>query len=560
MENRKNQGQAQSNSLPKHHQLLIIFLLAVILLAVAGHFILRPDRNAVLRIIYTSDLQGQIAYSQGNYAGYEKVAALAKQSSADGSNVLLLDTGNSLGGSETAEIDDGHSIIKLMNAVGYDAMVPGPMDFIYGSETLSSLRSEAGFPFLAANIKKADGSNAFENYKILNINGVRIGVIGVTTGLNQIRASRSSLTVEDPVKSVEDVIAQLNGKTDAVIVLAYTGDRTVTKSLADIAGVSMVLESGCAEALSTTTDKGTVIASAGRKGSVIGMATLEINRDGASVKNEFYKASMYGNLASDKKLLQTLESVVQDKTSLEAVQVGHVSLQPDTPETDIPEDSETEAALETLDSSETDETEVIDNRIFHATETAIGNLTADAMLAAASGDGAVIAWIRDQSIEGTLLNGGISRGQVDDLFNDNMYLVSCRMTGGEIRSVLEDSFDGYPKAEGFLQVAGLSYTYDISTDIGSHLSEVMAGGHTLDDARTYVVAMTNIMADELGYTSEASGRINNYRTMASVLSDYIEQPALEKPVPESGESGSDGAAGDKTGAETETIQRIHIIE
>ena len=76
-------------------------------------------------------------------------------------------------------------------------------------------------------------------------------------------------------------------------------------------------------------------------------------------------------------------------------------------------------------------------------------------------------------------------------------------------TALENSFNNYPNADGFLQVSGISYTFNASTAIGSRLSDIMIDGHKLDDARTYIVATTNILADTLGYRSEATGRIGS---------------------------------------------------
>ena len=71
------QDTVQTEHLSRRHFYIIIVLIVIILVALIAHTILRPDRNATLRIIYTSDMQGQINYSDGQYAGYEKVAALS---------------------------------------------------------------------------------------------------------------------------------------------------------------------------------------------------------------------------------------------------------------------------------------------------------------------------------------------------------------------------------------------------------------------------------------------------------------------------------------------------
>ena len=551
------QDTVQTEHLSRRHFYIIIVLIVIILVALIAHTILRPDRNATLRIIYTSDMQGQITYSDGQYAGYEKVAALSHKLSSEGDHVLLLDAGNCLGDSVIAEMDNGQSILSLMNTMQYDAMVPGPMDFVYGADTLSSLRSKASFPFLAANITKADGSTVFENYKILNINSVRIGVIGVTTGLSQTQAQKSSLTVADPVETVKNVLGQMSGKTDAVIVLAYTGSEDITNALAAIDGVSIVIESGASEAFANTADNGTVITSAGTKGNVIGVASLDINRSDVSVDSQFYTSSDYSSLSAEQSVADAVASVVRSADTNASEHAGSITLSTDTAadtaETESDTSDETADTADTLEDGSTDS----DVRTYHLAETGIGNLTADAMLDAAASDGAVVALMPDQSISGTLANGIVSNGQVQNLFDDQLYLVTCKMTGGDLRTALENSFNNYPNADGFLQVSGISYTFNASTAIGSRLSDIMIDGHKLDDARTYIVATTNILADTLGYRSEATGRVGTYRTIASVVTDYIQKNSSAtsgSALPSETESDTEDTTASGETADTSRIQ------
>ena len=548
------QDTVQTEHLSRRHFYIIIVLIVIILVALIAHTILRPDRNATLRIIYTSDMQGQITYSDGQYAGYEKVAALSHKLSSEGDHVLLLDAGNCLGDSVIAEMDNGQSILSLMNTMQYDAMVPGPMDFVYGADTLSSLRSKASFPFLAANITKADGSTVFENYKILNINSVLIGVIGVTTGLSQIQAQKSSLTVADPVETVKNVLGQMSGKTDAVIVLTYTGSEDITNALAAIDGVSIVIESGASEAFANTADNGTVITSAGTKGNVIGVASLDINRSDVSVDSQFYTSSDYSSLSAEQSVADAVASVVRSADTNASEHAGSITLSTDTAADTAETESDTsDETAGTLEDGSTDS----DVRTYHLAETGIGNLTADAMLDAAASDGAVVALMPDQSISGTLANGIVSKGQVQNLFDDQLYLVTCKMTGGDLRTALENSFNNYPNADGFLQVSGISYTFNASTAIGSRLSDIMIDGHKLDDARTYIVATTNILADTLGYRSEATGRIGTYRTIASVVTDYIQKNSSAtsgSALPSETESDTEDTTASGETADTSRIQ------
>ena len=388
----------------------------------------------------------------------------------------------------------------------------------------------------------------------MNINSVRIGVIGVTTGLSQTQAQKSSLTVVDPVETVKNVLGQMSGKTDAVIVLTYTGSEDITNALAAIDGVSIVIESGASEAFANTTDNGTVITSAGTKGNVIGVASLDITRSDVSVDSQFYTSSDYSSLSAEQSVADAVASVVRSADTNASEPAGSITLSTDTAADTAETESDTsDETADTLEDGSADS----DVRTYHLAETGIGNLTADAMLDAAASDGAVVALMPDQSISGTLANGIVSKGQVQNLFDDQLYLVTCKMTGGDLRTALENSFNNYPNADGFLQVSGISYTFNASTAIGSRLSDIMIDGHKLDDARTYIVATTNILADTLGYRSEATGRVGTYRTIASVVTDYIQKNSSAtsgSALPSETESDTEDTTASGETADTSRIQ------
>ena len=109
---RKTAVLQSEKGLSRNHFRLILILIAIIVIALIAHGILRPDRNASLKIIYTGNMEGQIVGTE-EYAGYARVASLAKEAASDGSHVLLLDAGNCLGGSIHAEVDEGQSMVSI---------------------------------------------------------------------------------------------------------------------------------------------------------------------------------------------------------------------------------------------------------------------------------------------------------------------------------------------------------------------------------------------------------------------------------------------------------------
>ena len=559
---RKTAVLQSEKGLSRNHFRLILILIAIIVIALIAHGILRPDRNASLKIIYTGNMEGQIVGTE-EYAGYARVASLAKEAASDGSHVLLLDAGNCLGGSIHAEVDEGQSMVSIMSTAGYDALVPGPLDFIYGSDVLSSLRSKASFPFLAANIMKSDGSTLLENYKILTINSVRIGIIGVTTGLDPSQAATESLTIADPVETVRTLIGQMSGRTDAVIVLAYTGDESVASALADISGVSLVIESGSSEANTDTRESGAIVVSAGERGSVIGIASLDITRSGSSITNTFYKSTDFAQVSDDKAAAEAVSSAAKSVSEGESLQLGSITIteSSDTSAEGTFSDKLSEDASDNTSESTADSpADGTESFTGHNTETGTGNFVA-AMLNAASGDQASLAIIPDKDIAGTLVTGPVTRGQIDALFDTHLYLVACKMTGGELRTVLEASFENYPQADNFLQVSGVTYTFNSSTSIGSRLSDITVEGHTLDDARTYVVAMPDTLASQLGYTSESTGKISSGKTIASIVSEYIQKQQKLNIQTDASESADESESDTAEESDSESgTARITIVE
>ncbi len=506
---RRKKKRAQ-RGMSMRHQILVVVLLLVILLAMIAQYVIRPDRKASFAIVYAGGIQGAVAYATEQHAGYEKIAAIADKLSLEQEKVLILDAGDCLGANEFSEIEEGSSVISLMNTTGYEAMVPGTLDFVYGIGTLSSLRAEASFPFVACNLMKSDGTCAFENYKTINVGKVRIGITGVTTGMTDVQAEKDSLNIIDPLEAVKRVASELDGKVDALIVLAYTNDEKVISGLLDMNSVSLVIQGGQKTNKVSKGKDGTLLVSAGSGGNVVGVASVKVTKDHMDIQNIFYGANDYDAIASNAAVGNAVSDKIQQQAGLNNTFLGMIA---------VPEKEEESASEE--DPAEETETTITNN----VEETATGNLVADAILDAAGMDNAAIAMIPDRDIYGSLPNGSVTQGDVYSLFDDTLYVVTCKMTGGDIRSLIEASFNQYPQARDFLQIAGMSYHFDKSTGIGSHISEFYVGDNKLDDARTYVIAMTNDMASSLGFTSESSGMINVYHSVSYIVSQYIQTQA-----------------------------------
>ena len=98
-------------------------------------------------------------------------------------------------GTTFATLEEGASMVEVMNQVGYDLMVPGNHDFNYGQDRLLELEDMADFPLITANVQYAADDTDFMNpYVIQEFDGVRVGFFGITTPETLV-ANRSPLAV-----------------------------------------------------------------------------------------------------------------------------------------------------------------------------------------------------------------------------------------------------------------------------------------------------------------------------------------------------------------------------
>lgn len=106
-------------------------------------------------------------------------------------NVIAIDLGDHIHGDNSTYYynyvhkyspDEKHLYSRIAGFMGYDAIVAGNHDIEPGREVHGKIKDEIDIPYLAANVVNADSGNPyFSQYTILERNGLRIAVIGLTT-------------------------------------------------------------------------------------------------------------------------------------------------------------------------------------------------------------------------------------------------------------------------------------------------------------------------------------------------------------------------------------------
>ena len=132
-------------------------------------------------ILYTNDVHTYID-KQSPKLTYAAIADLKQSYQNAGKDVLLVDAGDHVQGTAYGSMDEGSSIIKLMNAAGYDAATPGNHEFDYGMARAKDIMKEADFPYLSCNwVDLRTGLRVLPSVKVFVRGGRRIAFVGVTT-------------------------------------------------------------------------------------------------------------------------------------------------------------------------------------------------------------------------------------------------------------------------------------------------------------------------------------------------------------------------------------------
>ncbi len=214
-----------------------MFLSTVVLLLLAscaGMGGPEKDKTYKITILHTNDHHGRFwKNGDGEYgmaARKTLIDGIRREVAAGGGHSLLLDGGDVNTGVPESELQDAVPDFKGMNLLGYDAMAVGNHEFDKPLSVLNMQRELVKFPMLAANIYelKSVGSaqRMFEPYKIFNLAGVRVGVMGLTT------EDTKKMVLPDNVKTVEFrnaiseaaiVVPELRAKADVVIAATHMG-------------------------------------------------------------------------------------------------------------------------------------------------------------------------------------------------------------------------------------------------------------------------------------------------------------------------------------------------
>lgn len=169
-------------------------------------------KKSDVTILYTNDVHTYID-NESPEITYAAIAALKKSYEEAGKPVLLADAGDHVQGTAYGSMDDGATIIELMNAAGYDVATLGNHEFDYGMERAKEIIKDADFPYLSCNWKDLrTGLKVLPSVKVFVKGGVRIAFVGVTTPETFTKSTPAYFMDKTQSKYIYDILGGEDGK------------------------------------------------------------------------------------------------------------------------------------------------------------------------------------------------------------------------------------------------------------------------------------------------------------------------------------------------------------
>ena len=165
-----------------------------------------------ITILYTNDVHTYID-KQSPKLTYAAIAALKKSYQDDGKNVLLVDAGDHVQGTAYGSMDEGATIIQLMNAAGYDAATPGNHEFDYGMDRAKELMAYADYPYLSCNwVNLPLNNRVLSDVKYFRIGGRTIAFVGITTPETITKSTPAYFMDKNQKRYVYDILGGEDGQ------------------------------------------------------------------------------------------------------------------------------------------------------------------------------------------------------------------------------------------------------------------------------------------------------------------------------------------------------------
>lgn len=474
--------------------------------------------TTTITILGTSDVHGNLygyVYEDGKETtnnGLARIATYVNEVKKSNPHVLLIDNGDTYQGNIlTDDIyrkkpEVTHPVSVAMNAMNYDAMTLGNHEFNFGLDLIKRIEKEVKFPVLGANITTKDGKSFARPYTIANVDGIKVGIIGVTTPnvprwdgekVDSLSFQHMGETVKKYAKELREV-----EKVDVLIASAHSGmiaefdedggSDAAAKIIEMVPDLDALLV-GHMHIIVKDQVGQTVVGGPRNLGRDIVRFDLTVKKEAgkATVADRKVEVIDMTGYEPDQKIRDIIKGAHEATISFIAGGGGageagsggglfgqaSADFQPENEINGIPEGK--------------------------LRDTAVVDLINKVQLKATGADVSAAALFKDTS---NLKKGDITYANIFDIYKFDNTLYTVKVTGKELKAYMEWSASHYnqwkegdisisfnPDVPGYLydMFAGVDYKIDLSKPAGERIVDVMYKGKPLSDTEELKLAVNN---------------------------------------------------------------------
>ena len=442
----------------------VIFLMLAI--APVSEGASQASKKTVINILHTNDIHGRLEpyflLEDGRKrGGMARLASVINSIKQKEENVILVDAGDTIHGTGLSDLYEGESVISIMNAMGYQAMVAGNHDFHWrGAKTILARSAEAAFPIISANvIQKDTRTPLLPPYVFIEQGGVRIAFLGLTTPGTPGTVGHqlvAELEFLNPVETAALYVPYLKERADLVVILSHLGGGLEDKIAKTVSGIDVIVH-GHHHARRPKVVNDTLVVATGCWGFLLGHLRLTLD-NGKIVHYEKRLIPITMDIKEDPQIASLIQFYRRPIANYLDEVVGYTA------------------------------TDLIwggwGDWIVARQQTNLGYLITDVIRNVGKADvGIYNPWfIRDN-----IASGAVRMSDIHNVLPFDWHkIVVAKLKGEAIRAKLEG-------AGVILQAAGLVYEVDKNRPAGQRVGEILIDGEPIEAKKTYTVAMSTNM-------------------------------------------------------------------
>ena len=430
---------------------------------------------------------------EGKLGGMAHVATVIKRLRAEKPDAtLLVDAGDTWHGAGFSVVDKGVSMVKIMNAIGYDVMAPGNWEFVYSKEHLLALIDQADFPVVAFNVTDKDWDEpVFTPYVIKRVGQLNVAIIGLTypwTALTSaVSGSAKWWKFGIREEAAKELIADIREQhdPDLVVLVSHGGYGLDQKFAQRVDGIDVLVSGHTHDPVfEPVVWNNTIVYQGGAHGKYV--TNLDVRVANKKIVGFSYE------------LLKVQQSIIAPDPEIKKL-------------VDQAYAPHEEKLGEVIGRSDV----MIYRRDYW--QSPMGNLITDALRDIAGSD---IAFFPAWRYGATLLLGDITIEDVYNVVPTSGTINTFNMTGKSLKRLMNNTLNGFLDRDPYSRVggdmirfSGMELVYGLSRPYGQRAVSLTIGGEAIPDDKEYTVASvhTRFHTNPLFQTTHAKDTGRGFR-------------------------------------------------